>query len=122
MHISIVVDEYGGTSGLVTLEDIIEEITGEIRDEFDKDEASFIKSGEGIYLLSGSLSIDEANEKLGININTESGDYETLAGFVFSHAEDIPQNGYQFVFENYKFTVKEIVNKRIKKILVEKIK
>ncbi len=122
MHIAIVVDEYGGTSGLVTLEDIIEEVVGEIRDEYDKDENLFQQINENTFSLSGSLSIEEVNEKLNINIESDDGSYETLAGFIFSKAENIPQIGYNFIYEGFKFTVKDILNKRIRKIIAEKIR
>jgi putative hemolysin len=121
MHIAIVVDEYGGTAGLITLEDIIEEIIGEIRDEYDKEESSIIKQGDNSYLVLGKLSVDELNELLDLNIKPENEEYETLGGLVLNHAGQIPREGYTFQLENHKFTVKEVVNKRIKKVLVEKV-
>jgi CBS domain containing-hemolysin-like protein len=121
MHIAIVVDEYGGTAGLITLEDIIEEIIGEIRDEYDKEESPVVKQGTNTYLVLGKLSVDELNELLNIEIKPENEEYETLGGLVLNHAGQIPREGYTFQLENHKFTVKEVVNKRIKKVLVEKI-
>ena len=121
MHIAIVVDEYGGTAGLVSLEDIIEEIIGEIRDEYDKEENPVTKVNDTSYLLLGKISIDELNELLGSDIKPEEEDYETLGGLILNQAGDIPKEGYTFQIDNYRFTVKEVLKKRIKKVLVEKI-
>jgi CBS domain containing-hemolysin-like protein len=121
MHIAIVVDEYGGTAGLITLEDIIEEIIGEIRDEYDKEESSFIKQGKDSFTVLGKLSVSQLNELLDLNIIPENEEYETIGGLVLNNAGQIPKEGYTFQLENYKFTVKEVVNKRIKKVLIEKI-
>lgn len=119
MHIAIIVDEYGGTSGLITLEDIIEEIIGEIRDEYDKEEEQILKLTETSYLVSGSLQVDELNEFLELNIPTEESDYETIGGFVLEHAESIPKEGYSFNSDGVKYTVKEVAKKRIKKIQID---
>jgi len=121
MHIAIVVDEYGGTAGLVSLEDIIEEIIGEIRDEYDKEENTITQLDENKYLILGRISLDELKESLEFNINTEDLDYDTLAGFILNYAGQIPKEDYSFDFENFKFTVKEVSNKRIKKVLLEKL-
>lgn len=121
MHIAIVVDEYGGTAGLITLEDIIEEIIGEIRDEYDKEEDSVIKIEESKYIVLGRISLDELNELLNTNIKVENEDFETLAGLVLNQAGYIPKEGYNFTLENFKFTVKEVTKKRINKILIEKV-
>ncbi len=120
-HIAIVVDEYGGTAGLVTLEDIIEEIIGEIRDEYDKEENPVTKIDDNSYLVLGKISVDELNELLNTNISDEDEDFETLGGLVLNQAGHIPKEGYGFQLENYKFTVKEVLKKRIKKVLIEKL-
>lgn len=121
MHIAIVVDEYGGTSGLITLEDIIEEIVGEIRDEYDKEESQVTKIDDNKFLVLGKISVDELNELLNTEINSDDDDYETLGGFVMNQAGHIPKEGYNFNIENYKFTVKEVTKKRINKVLIEKV-
>lgn len=121
MHIAIVVDEYGGTAGLVSLEDIIEEIIGEIRDEYDKEENPISFLADGSIIVLGSVSIDDLKEKLNLKINTEEADFDTVAGLILNQAGEIPKENYTFVFENYKFTVKEVSNKRIKKVLIEKL-
>lgn len=121
MHLGIVVDEYGGTAGLISLEDILEEIVGEIRDEYDKEETEILKLSDTSYLILGKVSIDELNELLGQDYSSENDDYDTVGGFIFNQAGSIPQQGFYFTHNNYKFTVKEVVNKRINKVLVEKI-
>ncbi len=121
MHIAIVVDEYGGTAGVITLEDILEEIIGEIRDEYDKEESEVLKLSEISYMVLGKFPISELNELLNINIKTDNSDFETVGGLILNQAGHIPKEGYSFSIENYIFTVKEIANKRIKKVLIEKI-
>lgn len=120
MHISIVVDEYGGTAGLITLEDMIEEIIGEIRDEYDKEENPVNKVDDRSFMVLGKLSIDDLNELLNTNIKPENEDFETVAGMVLNHAGHIPKEGYSFELENHRFTVKEVLKKRIMKVLIEK--
>lgn len=121
MHVGIVVDEYGGTSGLISLEDILEEIVGEIRDEYDREENEITKINDNSYLILGKVSIDELNNLLADNFASESDDYDTVGGFIYNQAASIPEEGYTFEFKNVRFTVKQIENKRINKVLVEKL-
>lgn len=121
MHIAVVVDEYGGTAGVVTLEDILEEIIGEIRDEYDKEENPVTKLSENEFIALGKVSIDDLNELLNTDISSENEDFETLAGLVLNHAGHIPKEGYSFKLANHKFTVKEVFNKRIKKVQINKL-
>lgn len=121
MHMGIVVDEYGGTAGLVSLEDILEEIVGEIRDEYDKEENEVTKLNETSYMLLGKMPIDELSTLLDREFSTEDDDYDTVGGFIFNHAGKIPDEGFTVTEGDFKFTVKEIYNKRIKRVLVEKI-
>ena len=89
-NIAVVLDEYGMTAGMITMEDILEEIVGEIRDEYDIDEEeSFKKIGKDVYLLDGSVKLDEINERLGTDLNME--DYESIGGFVMGQLEHLPK-------------------------------
>lgn len=118
MHIAIVVDEYGGTAGLVTLEDIIEEIIGEIRDEFDKEETEITRLSDGSYLVDGATSAEQIAELLNINIIEEDDDFESIGGFILEKAGDIPKEGYSVKVEGCSFIVKSIENNRITKIII----
>lgn len=121
MHMGIVVDEYGGTSGLITLEDILEEIVGEIRDEFDKEEEEITELEKDNFLVSGKVDIDEIEDRLNIKIDIPHEDFETLGGYIFNHAGTIPQAGYSFKEYGYSFTVSEVENNRINKVEIIKI-
>jgi CBS domain containing-hemolysin-like protein len=122
MHIAIVVDEFGGTSGLITLEDVIEEIIGEIWDEHDQEESSIKIISENRFSVLGKVPISEINDVLGEALIPVSDDYDTAAGLIISHAGNIPKEGYTFRLNDYKFTVKEVLKKRIKKVEIEKVK
>jgi CBS domain containing-hemolysin-like protein len=105
-HMALLLDEYGGTAGLVTVEDIIEEIVGEIRDEFDADEISDIrKLAEDHYIISGKVLIEDVNDLLGTNLPEE--DVDTFGGWFLSQRYDVAQ-GEEIIEENYSFTVKEL--------------
>lgn len=121
MHMSIVVDEYGGTSGLITLEDILEEIVGEIKDEFDNDDEDIVEVSKNKFIMSGKADIDEIEEKLNISIDVPDEDFETLGGFIFNHAGTIPEVGFSFSKYGYVFKVIEVNNNRITKVEVEKL-
>jgi gliding motility-associated protein GldE len=121
MHVAIVVDEYGGTSGLVTLEDVIEEVVGEIWDEFDREEESINKIAKDKFIVLGKTSINDINETIGFQLLPETDDYDTIGGLVLSNAARIPEEGYSFKIADYCITVKKVVNKRIDKVLVEKV-
>ncbi len=121
IHIGIVVDEYGGTAGLISLEDIIEKIVGEIRDEYDKEENEITKLSENAYSVLAKVNIEEFNDELGANLDLENADYDTLGGYIFSHAGEIPTEGYSFEKDGFRFTVKEVKHQRINRVLVEKL-
>ncbi|HOK56480.1 MAG TPA: hemolysin family protein [bacterium] len=120
LQMAIVIDEYGGTAGLVTIEDLIEEIVGEISDEFKKDEKEYIKISEGKYLIKGSMEIEKVEELLKIKVPPEI-DIETIAGFVLSYFGRFPKKGEEFEYENYKFVVQDADEKIIKWVKVEKL-
>ncbi len=108
----IVLDEYGQAEGLITLEDIIEEIVGEIRDEFDEDEATVIRQiNDNQYIIEGSINLDDFNEQLGTNIDSEN--YESLGGLIIEQIERIPQKGDTVEIDNCTLTVVKMEDKRI---------
>jgi putative hemolysin len=114
IHMAVVVDEYGGTAGLVTLEDLLEEIVGEIQDEYDQEEQLVTPLTEGTFSVGAMVSIDDLNEQLGIDLPTE--DYETLGGFLYDLADSIPQEGVQLEYEGVNFLIKEVKGQRITKV------
>ncbi len=122
VHMAIVVDEYGGVAGLVTLEDILEEIVGEIRDEYDKEEEEFIKKGDGEYIVNPKMDLDDFVEKLGIEKTHDMEDYESVGGLVFDLAGKIPDIGDEFIFNQYKFKVLGKEENKLLKIGITKIK
>lgn len=117
-NIAVVVDEFGGTSGIVTLEDIIEEIFGEIIDEFDKEVFVEKKTGEYEYLFSGRLEIAYLNEKYDLHI-PESDDYNTLAGYIISHFESIPAQDEIISIGHYIFRIIQVSEKKIEQVLLK---
>ncbi len=113
--IAIVVDEFGGTSGIVTMEDIIEEIFGEIEDEYDTTHEKAEKIADNQYLFSARIEIDYLNEKYGFNI-PESEEYETLAGFIISHHESIPESNEIIEIPPFTFEVTKASENRLEEV------
>ncbi|WP_120166931.1 hemolysin family protein [Thermohalobacter berrensis] len=119
IHMAIVLDEYGGTEGLVTIEDILEEIVGDILDEFDNEIDLIEKKKTGEYLVKAEISLEEINEQLNLDLPEE--DFESLGGFVFSTLGRVPIKGDFIKYRGYKMIVTSVVNRRIKQIKIEKI-
>ncbi len=111
VSIAIVIDEFGGTAGIITMEDIMEELFGEIRDEYDIEENICRKVGESSYLISGKVEIDFINEKYSLNIPT--GDYETIAGFISSRIGRIPVEGENLTIDNFNIVIARASNIKI---------
>lgn len=115
IHMAIVVDEYGGTAGLVTLEDIVEEIVGEIRDEYDQsEELPYQKLGPDEYILHGRLSLDDVNDLLDLNLDTDVAD--TLGGYVYSVVGKVPLGGEQIQVGDWTFIVEQVSGRRIRRV------
>ncbi len=122
MHMAIVVDEYGGTSGLISLEDIIEEIVGEISDEFDDEDLVFSKLDENTFVFEGKTQMKDFYKVVKLEnpvfFENEKGDAETIAGFLLEVSRSFPKRGEVIKFHNYTFTVEGFENKRINQIKV----
>ena len=118
-NIAIAVDEWGGTSGLVTLEDIVEEVMGELRDPYDNQEYLFEKISDNNYIVDGSIKIYDLEENIDIDF-PDIREYDTLAGFIFDELGEIPKKGQKINYKNYIFTVLEIIKNRIDKIKIVK--
>ena len=123
-HMALVVDEYGGTSGLVTLEDLLEELVGNIYDEFDpQEEQDIIRLEDNKWRVSGSADLEELAEALGLDLSDEDLDYDTLGGLVFSQLSVIPEDGSRPVVEalGLRIQVEELCDRRVEWALVEKL-
>jgi len=118
VHIAIAVDEYGGISGIVCLEDIIEEIVGDIQDEFDEEEEDIIKVDDNTYFCDTRAYIEDINEQLGLNLSHE--DYDTLGGFVFDLFGKIPVEYEKVTYNGINFIVQNMEGNKIKTIKIEK--
>jgi CBS domain containing-hemolysin-like protein len=117
-QMALLIDEYGGTAGLVTVEDILEEIVGEIQDEFDEERVSIEAKEDQSYSVDGLLLISEFNDFFGTDISTE--EYDTIGGWVYSQVEIPPSNNDKIVFEDFEFVIEETDNLRIARVRVRK--
>jgi len=117
-NIAVVVDEFGGTSGIITIEDILEEIFGEIQDEHDTEDLYEKKLSETDYILSGRIEIDYLNEKYDINI-PESEDYETIAGFILYHIESLPRINDKITIDEFTLSILKVTETRVNLVKLE---
>ncbi|MBM3820787.1 MAG: HlyC/CorC family transporter [Acidimicrobiia bacterium] len=117
-QMAIVVDEYGGTAGLATVEDLLEEIVGEIRDEYDVESETVIDEGNGLFVFSGKVSVDEVRDRLGVEIEREG--FETLGGYLLSHLGRMPYVGETFDAGDLSVEVLEVERRRITKVRVRR--
>jgi gliding motility-associated protein GldE len=120
VHLAVVVDEYGGTSGLISLEDIIEEIVGDISDEFDDEDLTYSKLDDNNYVFEGKTALKDFYKILNIQneaiFEVKKGDAETIAGFVLEISGSFPKRNSEINFENYVFTIESLDKKRIKRV------
>ena len=115
-HMAVVLDEYGGTAGIVTMEDLVEEIVGEISDEYDMQTNEIETIREGEYVVDGSTRIDELNELIGTDIESEH--YESIGGFMIQLLGRLPRQGESVEYMNTRFVIENVEKNRIKKIRV----
>jgi putative hemolysin len=122
VHIAIIVDEYGGTAGLLTIEDLIEEIVGDIRDEFDfNEEAEYVRLGENEYIVDGSMNLDDLEELLGVTLPQD--DNDSVGGLIYSRLERVPQIGDTVTLEEERLTLRVtlVQDRRIRKVHVQRL-
>jgi putative hemolysin len=115
-HLALVADEYGALAGLVTLEDCLEELVGEIIDEHDDEDAEVQRLADGAYLVDGAMSIGDLNDLLGLSIPDD--DWDTVGGFVFGTLEHVPEQGESIVHDGWRFTAAEVEGRRIRAVKV----
>jgi CBS domain containing-hemolysin-like protein len=116
-HFALVIDEHGGTSGIVTIEDLLEELVGEIRDEYDASELGIEQLSDQRFVVPGSLRIDEVAEHVGLEL--PEGDYETVAGFVIDRLGRIPRRRDSVRHEGWRLRVRSMHRRRVVQILIE---
>ena len=117
VHLAVVVDEYGGTAGLVTLEDIVEEIVGEIRDEYDAgEEKQYEKVGDREYVFNGRIDIEDFNDVMDTHLTREVAD--TLGGFIYGEIGRVPVEGEEVKVEGWNLIVEQVTGKRIRRVRV----
>ena len=118
VHMAVVVDEYGGVAGLVTIEDLLEEIVGEIQDEYDTEEPFVEFISENEYVFDARVDLDDLNRLMDVTLPTD--DSDTLGGFIYTELGKVPAVGDQVVFDDMGFTVESVAGRRIKKVRVER--
>lgn len=118
-HMAIVVDEYGGTEGLITMDDILEEIVGDITDDEGVEESLFTRFKSGIYIFDAQIDLDDMEDVLECELTTEDDEYETLGGLIYHLTESLPTVGERVQFRRLELTVHSVQNNRIKKVRVK---
>ena len=120
VHMAVVIDEYGGTAGIVTIEDLMEEIMGNIFDEYDEDEVDFEKLDEDTYRIGGSVSLDAVEDYLDVELPTDT--YETLCGFMMGRLDRVPLDGEkpEIEYGGYTFRAERVDGRRITEVIVKK--
>jgi len=118
VSMAIVLDEYGGTEGLVTMEDVLEEIVGEIQDEHDMEEKPIQIVDDRTAIVNGPTHIDEVNEALGLSLPPDTGDVDTVAGLVYQQLGRVPQQGETVTVDGVELRVERTVGHRISKVRI----
>jgi CBS domain containing-hemolysin-like protein len=118
-QLAIVVDEYGGTAGLVTVEDVVEELVGEIRDEYDSEAEPVVRESDDTFVFSAKVGIDEMTERLDKEI--EEGEFETVGGFVLARVGRVPAAGERFELDGLEVEILEAEGRRIHKVRVRRL-
>jgi CBS domain containing-hemolysin-like protein len=118
-QIAIVVDEYGGTAGLVTVEDVIEELVGEIRDEYDIEAEPVVRESDDAYVFSGKVAFKDMVDRIGVEV--EEGEFETVGGFVLTRVGRVPAVGEHFDIDGLQIEILEAERRRIHKVRVRKL-
>ena len=119
MHMALVIDEYGGTAGLITMEDLLEEIVGEIQDEYDREDLPVTKLPNGTFRALAETSLEEVNEALGSNFENE--DVDSLGGFLLDRFGNFPVQGQSIVVDGWRFTIAEMGEHRINIVTIQKV-
>lgn len=118
-HIAVVVDEYGGTEGIVTMDDILEELVGDITDESSDDQQLYTQFKNGIYIFDAQIDLDDMEDVVGIELSSEDDDFETLGGLIYHLTESLPTVGERVTYKGLECTVHSVQNNRIKKVRVK---
>ena len=118
-HLALVTDEYGSVTGIISLEDLLEELVGEITDEYDREEPEVVEVSDGVYRVSGKVSIDDLNDELDAEL--PDGDWDTVAGLVLDLFGKIPENGEVARYEGWEFRAEEVKGRRIATVLVTRL-
>jgi putative hemolysin len=118
-QMAVVQDEFGGTAGVVTIEDLVEEIVGEIVDEYDEEEPEIIKLADGRFSVDGRMNLDDLNGEVGLSIHSD--EYDTLGGFVFGLFGRQPQQGESVVWEGWRLVVENTDGRRVRRVLIERL-
>jgi CBS domain containing-hemolysin-like protein len=118
IHIAIVLDEYGSTAGLITIEDLLEEIVGEIADEYDREEPEMVRLADDSYRVDGRMSVDDLNDMLDAELPNE--EWDTVAGLMYGLLGAVPTQGEQISYEDFTFTAERVQGRRIAKILISR--